>query len=266
MKAQWKTLLAAVALAAFFSLAGCEGDDGADGAVGPQGPPGEPGEPGEPAPVPSDLDAKVDMAKAESCATCHGGVGAAHTEIYDSYVDESTLELTIDSVTSVADGLGTYTVTVNFSITDNGLPLLDGPGLASMDQKRFYAVQYDSATGQYLNSKSLHEIKSGSFENVSAGAGDGEYILTKTGLTYAPETPVAPFDGAQVFTVTSPAVPCSSMRVGPDPKSRRALTCICTMTCPTQLRSSAPPLRLIRMLTNPPRMLKVVQPATARRT
>ena len=196
MKAHWKTLLAAVALAAFFSLAGCEGDDGADGAVGPPGPPGDPG---DPALVPSDLDSKVEMAKVESCATCHGGVGAAHTEIYDSYVDESTLELTIDSVTSVADGLGTYTVTVNFSITDNGLPLLEAPGLASMDQKRFYAVQYDSATGQYLNSKSLHEIKSGSFENVSAGAGDGEYILTKTGLTYAPETPVAPFDGAQVY-------------------------------------------------------------------
>ena len=190
--------LVALILIGFF-IAACEGDDGAAGAAGAAGPAGATGADGPAGPPGTGLD-PLEAAKVEACATCHGDVGEEkHQSEYDKYVDASTLALTINNVTSVADGAGTFTVTVDFSITDNGMPLIEGPGLASMDQKRFYAVQYDSATGQYLNSTSLHQITSGSFTNVVAGAAPGDYVLTRTTRPYAPETPLAPFDGAQVY-------------------------------------------------------------------
>jgi OmcA/MtrC family decaheme c-type cytochrome len=201
MKVHWKTSLLTAALAAFFLLAGCEGSDGSDGAVGPQGPQGDTGATGDPAPVPDPVEAAVEMAKTESCTTCHGGVGEGkHQSVYDKYTDGSTLALTIDGVTSTPEAGGTFAITVNFSITDNGLPFVEEPGLPSLEQKRFYAVQYDSVAGQYLNGNvSLHQITDGRFTNVVAGVNPGEYVLTRTGRPYAPETPVAPFDGAQVY-------------------------------------------------------------------
>jgi OmcA/MtrC family decaheme c-type cytochrome len=190
--------LVAILLTGFF-IAACDGDDGAAGATGPAGPAGATGATGDTGPAGTGIE-PLDQAKAESCATCHGEVGEhEHQSVYDQYVDASKLALTINNVTSVADGAGTFTVTVDFSITDNGMPLVEDPGLASMDQKRFYAVQYDSVTGEYLNSTSLHEITSGSFTNVVAGAGAGDYVLTRTTRPYAVETPLAPFDGAQVY-------------------------------------------------------------------
>jgi OmcA/MtrC family decaheme c-type cytochrome len=177
----WGRLAVLVVISFFF--AACDGDDGAAGAAG----------------APGAIE-PVAAAKVESCATCHEDVGeGTHQSIYDKYVDASKLALTITNVASVADGAGTFTVTVDFSITDDGMPLLEGPGLASMDQKRFYAVQYDSVTGQYLNSTSLHQITDGSFTNVVAGAGAGDYVLTRTTRPYAVETPLAPYDGAQVY-------------------------------------------------------------------
>ena len=195
----WGRLMVLVVISFFFAAcdgsdgaacaAGAPGADGTDGADGPAGPEGPP----------AGYD-PVAEAKVEACATCHGSVGdEKHQAVYDKYVDASKLALTINSVTSVADGAGTFTVTVEFSITDSGMPLVEGPGLASMEQKRFYAVQYDSVTGEYLNSTSLHQITDGSFTNVVAGAAAGDYVLTRTTRPYAVETPLAPFDGAQVF-------------------------------------------------------------------
>jgi len=218
MNARLKILLAAGAFAIVFSLAGCEGDDGRDGAAGADGAVGADGLacwdlngdgmgnlPDE------DLnnDTMVDVldcnvlanadpvaaaaaaADPEQCGTCHGGVGEEHTEIYDSYVDESALAMTINSVTSVADGAGTFDVTVEFSITKDGLPFDD---LDSLDQLRVYTVQYDSATGEYLNGNTRLN------DNFAPGAVAGDHVVTESLVPFAPEGPWdPPFDGAHVY-------------------------------------------------------------------
>jgi len=173
------------------ALGGCEGSDGSTGAAGASGAAGPPGPEGPPG---TGLD-PVAAAKAEACATCHGGVGEEeHQAVYDKYVDGSALALTLNSVASVADGAGTFTVTLDFSITKNGLPFVDAAGLPSMDQKRFYAVQYDSVSRQYLNGNTrLRET------NIVPGAAAGDYVLTQTGVPFTPEAPTPPFDGAQVY-------------------------------------------------------------------
>jgi len=181
----WRRLTVVLIVGSF--LAAC----GSDGAVGVAGPPGPPGTDGPPY---TGIE-PIEAAKAESCATCHGGVGDDHQAIYDKYVDASVLELTFDSVTSVPGAIvGEFDVTLTFNIAENGAPFVDAVGLPSLDQKRFYAVQYDSATRQYLNGNTrLRE------SNVVPGANPGEYILTQTGVPFAPENPLAPFDGAQVY-------------------------------------------------------------------
>jgi len=190
----WGRLAALLVISFFF--AACDGSDGAAGPAGATGAGGPAGPPGPPAPPPPAITAAIDEAKAEACATCHGGVGTEeHQSVYDKYVDESTLAMTFNSVTSVPGAIaGEFDVTLTFSITKNGLPFVDAAGLPSMDQKRFYAVQYDSATRQYLNGNTrLRET------NVVPGALAGDYILTQTGVPFAPEAPLPPFDGAQVF-------------------------------------------------------------------
>ena len=82
----------------------------------------------------------------ESCVICHSGAGADHQAIYDDYADASTLELTIDNVTSVPDGAGGFNSTMTFTIKKGGVPYIDADGLPSLDQKRFSAVTYNSAT------------------------------------------------------------------------------------------------------------------------
>jgi hypothetical protein len=84
-----------------FALSGCEGSDGAAGPAGPTGPAGPAGPEGPPGPVPDDVQAAIDNSKAESCGTCHEGVGDDHQSIYDSYVDDSALELIFTNFTSV---------------------------------------------------------------------------------------------------------------------------------------------------------------------
>jgi OmcA/MtrC family decaheme c-type cytochrome len=184
----WGRLAILLLISVFF--AACDGSDGAPGADGATGSAGPPG----PAGPPAGYD-PVAEAKAESCATCHGGVGEEkHQSVYDKYVDASKLAMTFNSVTSVADGAGTFTVTLDFSITANGLPFVDAAGLPSLDQKRFYAVQYDSVARTYLNGNTrLNE------SNVVPGATAGDYTLVQTLVPFAPETPLAPFDGAQVY-------------------------------------------------------------------
>jgi len=184
----WSRLSVLLLISIFFTAC-----DGSDGAAGPAGPAGSAGPPGPEGPPGTGLD-PLEAAKIESCATCHGGVGDEHQAIYDGYVDASALDMTFSTVTSVPDGAGGFDVTLAFSITKNGLPFVDAAGLPSLDQKRFYAVQYDSATGQYLNGNTrLRET------NVVPGAVAGDYVLTQTGVPFAPETPLAPFDGSQVY-------------------------------------------------------------------
>lgn len=117
--------------------------------------------------------------KPESCVICHSGAGAEHQAIYDDYADASTLELTIDSVTSVPNGAGAFNATMKFTIKKNGAAYMDADGLPSLKQKRFYAVTYNSATKMFDNSKS--------FSNPVA-LGNGQYSVTATGMTYAPES------------------------------------------------------------------------------
>jgi OmcA/MtrC family decaheme c-type cytochrome len=112
----------------------------------------------------------------ESCVICHSGAGEKkHQEIYDNYSDASSLKLTIDSVTSVSDGAGAFNATMTFTIMKNGVAYIDADGLPSLEQKRFYAVTYDSATRQFDNSKS--------FSNPVA-LGNGQYSVTATGIPY----------------------------------------------------------------------------------
>ena len=225
MKIRWNTLLTAAAISAVFALTGCS-DDGDDGDPGPAGSNGlacwDLNENGVPDFPDEDLngdgvvdvldcnalanqpDAAVQAAiaasKIESCSTCHTGAGENHTAIYDKYVDPSRLALTIDpgDVSSADNGDGTYTVTAQFSITFDGAAYND-PGLAMLDQKRFYAVQYISATGEYLNSCSM-----GALADVNAAA--GIYSATDDNCTYAPELTDAQVYGyiAQTPLLTHP--------------------------------------------------------------
>jgi OmcA/MtrC family decaheme c-type cytochrome len=174
-----------------FALGACEGDDGKNGAAGSDGVDGVDGVDGidgAPAPVPDPIAAAIDMAEVESCATCHSGVGDdGHQALYDMYTDGSAdagtnLDMTLTGVTSVGDGAGGFNVTLALSITMKGLPFVDADGLPSLAQKRFYALTYDSVANQYLNSKSM------SASSIVAVPGQpGDYTLTQTGFTYAPE-------------------------------------------------------------------------------
>ena len=159
-----------------FTLAGCEGDDGAAGAAGAPGTAGPPGPTGPPGPpgVPDDVTAAINKANAESCGTCHDGIGDAHQAIYDRYVDASNLGLLFNSFTSTPNG-GLFDVALNITITENGLPFTDYNGL---DQKRFYVTQYDSATQTYINGNT-------SLSTVTV-LGPGNYLISRNGLSFDP--------------------------------------------------------------------------------
>jgi len=209
-KLSW-TFLVAIFLT--FGLTGCEGDDGAAGAAGAAGAPGADGSDGadgadgtdgqacwdlngngagdldtedlngdgvvdvnDCGPGSDAVAAAVDMATAESCSVCHDGIGDFHQSIYDQYVDESALDLTISNVASAPDGAGGFDLLVEFSIAKNGLAFTD---YDSLGQKRFLTNVYDSATGQYLNG--LVTLR-GTLTNF----GDGTYSLTEEGLTFDP--------------------------------------------------------------------------------
>ena len=191
--ARWCHLVALMVTG--FFIVGCEGSDGAPGAPGADGADGA---------VLDPIAAAIDEAKAESCAACHGGVGEEkHQSVYDKYVDASTLAMTFTSVASVASATpGKFDVTLEFGITKDGLPFIDADDLPSLDQKAFYAVQYDSVTKQYLNSQSLFQRSAsrGDFGVITDNA-DGTYTLTVDDLfDYRPEiVPDGLFDGSQVY-------------------------------------------------------------------
>ena len=156
---------------------GAQGSKGDTGSQGPAGAKGATGATGPAGPAGADAPAVVTVAaEPESCVVCHSGVGEeGHQAIYDDYADESALELTVDSVTSISDGAGAYNATMTLTIMKDGVPYIDVDGLPSLDQKRFYAVTYDNATSEFDNSKS--------FSNPVA-LGNGRYSVTATGITY----------------------------------------------------------------------------------
>jgi len=208
-------LLSTVVLS--LGLAGCGGSDGNDGAAGAAGPAGDSclacwdlNENGIADLPDEDLngdgvvdvldcnalanqsDAEVQAAiaasKSESCETCHSGAGEEHQAIYDQYVDESDLTLTFEQadVTSVANGDGTFTITLLFNVTKAGLPLND-PTLSSLDQKRFYTAEYFADTREYFNSCRLSVF-------AAVDAVNGNYSVTDDDCAYAPE-----LSNAQVY-------------------------------------------------------------------
>jgi OmcA/MtrC family decaheme c-type cytochrome len=145
------------------ALAGCEGDAGSAGVNGTNG---------------QDLTA---VAVPESCAVCHNGAGTAHQAVYNDYVD-TRFAVTIDSVTSVPTGT-TFTSTMLFTITKDGLPYVDA-GLAGLNQKTYRAELYDSASRTFGGPTATGVFTYGSPTHL----GNGQYSVTKTGATFAPES------------------------------------------------------------------------------
>jgi OmcA/MtrC family decaheme c-type cytochrome len=178
-------------IALIFSVSLLWGCSGSDGSAGPAGPAGPTGPQGDPAPTPDPVAAAIDSAKIESCATCHSGVGEDHQAIYDKYVDGSTIDMAFTSVNSVDNGDLTFTVTLAYNVTKNGLPFDDTAGLPSMDQVRFEAISFDSATGQYLTECRLNE------NHVALGG--GQYTVQDTNCPYAPELQTVGTQGAHVY-------------------------------------------------------------------
>jgi len=200
----------ALIVASLFTLglAGCEGDDGSDGSPGTAGTPGADGEscwdlnangvrdlPDEDLNSDGVVDtldcnananpvtAAVENAKPESCGTCHEGAGGQHQALYDRYVDTSALDLTLTGFTSVAGAPGEWDVTLNLTITKDGAPFTDWDGL---NQKRFFATQYDSATREYIYGFV-------SLNDTVTMVADGDFVVTETGLAFDPT------DNGQVY-------------------------------------------------------------------
>ncbi|MDF1564837.1 MAG: hypothetical protein P1V51_17475 [Deltaproteobacteria bacterium] len=112
----------------------------------------------------------------EACATCHKGAGARHQAVYADYLDSKggNLELTLDSVTSVANGAN-WDNTLTFTVTLNGLPYVDAAGLPGLGQKRFMGLEYTG--GQYVNPIS--------FGTIAPTATPGQYTAVSLNKTYA---------------------------------------------------------------------------------
>ena len=168
------SLLASAAL-----VSGCF----SDGKTGPAGPAGATGATGATGPAGPGVS-PIDAANPESCATCHSGVGDNHQAIYNKYDDASKLAMTFDSVSSALQADGTYTVTLNFHITKNGQPFVDGDGLPSLQQKTFYAVGYTPATRVFDDSVNMYDTRHGVGDLVSNL--NGSYTLTTPGFSYDP--------------------------------------------------------------------------------
>jgi OmcA/MtrC family decaheme c-type cytochrome len=118
----------------------------------------------------------------ESCIVCHSGAGADHQALYNRYTDASAFTVTIDSVVSVPDVDPTkFDTTMTFTVKENGAPYIDVAGLPTLKQKTFYTVRYDSATQQFIDSKSFPAA------TATPTGTPGQYTVTATGLDFAPE-------------------------------------------------------------------------------
>jgi len=165
----------AIMLSTFLTLSGC-GDDGTDA------------DPAVTDDLQDQIDALTDVTRdigPESCVVCHGDggsialSGAEHQAEYDKYVD-STLTLTIDSVVSTALGTTpeTYDSTVTFTVKKNGAPYNDD-GLSELNQKRFAASLYNTATEQFEDQYY--------YGSISASNGSGQYTATVAGEAFGPD-------------------------------------------------------------------------------
>lgn len=156
-----------------FAMVGCEGDDGAQGPAGATGSQGPAGPPGQDL-TPDVVAAAVAEANVESCSTCHDGAGGLHQAYYNEYVD-STLAMTIDDVTSVANLVdGGFDITVEYSLMKDGVAYINAP--ADFDTHSFYIVQLD-AQGEFVTADTAGFY---TFLDTSTAAsnGDGSYTLT----------------------------------------------------------------------------------------
>jgi len=189
----WRQPLIALMAIAAVGFAGCSGDDGKDGQDGSAGLDGTNcwdlnnngvGDlPDEDLNNDGVVDVKdcngliggdtvserVAASKPESCNTCHVEAGANHSAIYESYVDESNLTLSVDSVSSVDNLDGTFDVTTTFTV--GGSAFVD---IASLNQLSGYAAPYDSATGTYLASCALVAPQRANI------VGNNPYTMTRT--------------------------------------------------------------------------------------
>ncbi|MCP4455694.1 MAG: hypothetical protein GY809_29900 [Planctomycetes bacterium] len=100
-----------------------------------------------------------------------------HQEIYDDYADASTLNLTIDGVSSVDNGDGTFTSTLTFSVEQDGIPYLNETNL---EQLRFGWSNYYGSAGKFP--------KGGYFNDAIAKTGTpGQFTATENSVPFAPE-------------------------------------------------------------------------------
>ena len=242
----WSILVVGTLAFAVSGCEGDDGRDGADGADGAPGAPGDPGDPGDPGAPGADGndgvscwdlnangigdlpdedvngDGAVDVddcqpgsdpiasaiaeAQIESCATCHSGAGDGHQGVYNQYADPDTLVMEFTSLDVQPDGAGAFDLTLDFTITWNGVPYtgpLSGAGsdfASPQGSASFYVVEYDSGTGEFDNAG-----LPGFGNPLSAGNadsnGDGSYTLTQN----IPVDPTAFTGGAIVSRlVTGP--------------------------------------------------------------
>jgi OmcA/MtrC family decaheme c-type cytochrome len=85
--------------------------------------------------------------------------------------------MTFNSLTSVPGAVaGQFAVTLNFSITKDGQPLLD---MASLNQQRFYVTRYDATTRQYLQGN----VRLRTF---TAGTVAGDFVASQADIPFDP--------------------------------------------------------------------------------
>ncbi len=133
----------ALLFAGAIALAGCSGDKGSVGPAGPTGDTGAAGPAGTNGTNGTDLTA---TAKPETCEVCHGGAGATHQGLYTAFTNglnpaTSKLVANVVGVASQDNGDGTFTSTLTFTASLNGVPLTAAQ-VGALKQKRFTATAY----------------------------------------------------------------------------------------------------------------------------
>jgi OmcA/MtrC family decaheme c-type cytochrome len=105
-----------------------------------------------------------------------------HQAIYNQYKDASAFTVTIEEVTSTPEAGTdpvTYTSVMKFKIQKSGVPYVDA-GLAGLDQKKYSAYTYDSATRKY---NAYFDYGTPTLVDAATGL----YSVTKTAAAFAPE-------------------------------------------------------------------------------
>lgn len=187
---KFKLVLLLALLALGMGLYGCSGDDGSNGAPGQSAyelavANGFTGTEQEwlDSLSPAATESAVANVQTESCATCHSGVGDKHQSTYAAGF-EYAITLDITSVTSApnAEDAALTDSTVNFTLTQNGTPYIDGNGLPSF--ARWYGYALTKAAGYNSEYDVLAQFPQGDV----VSNGDGSYSVTATGLAAGIET------------------------------------------------------------------------------